>query len=130
MVSPTHLGTPADIIVPFPGSPDYSQSLKAFKSWSKACKSHSSLAPVIVQLCHTGRQSMRGAGRSLLTPNLAPSVVPVNAGNSLLAKGFSRIVWGTPREMTELDFDEVVEGFVQGARVAKECGFDGVQLHG
>lgn len=46
-----------------------------------------------------------------------------------MAKVFSRIVWGTPTAMKKKDLDDVVAGFVQGARVAKLAGFDGVQLH-
>lgn len=38
-------------------------------------------------------------------------------------------MWGTPREMDHKDLDDVVEGFVQGARLARDAGFEGVQLH-
>lgn len=31
--------------------------------------------------------------------------------------------------MEEKDIDEVVEGFVRGARLAKETGWDGVEIH-
>jgi 2,4-dienoyl-CoA reductase-like NADH-dependent reductase (Old Yellow Enzyme family) len=38
-------------------------------------------------------------------------------------------MWGTPKEMTESDIDDVVAGFVQGARIARDTGFEGVELH-
>lgn len=63
-------------------------------------------------------------GRSPSSPALAPSAVPLNVAGPL-----GRVLWGTPRAMTGRDLDEVVEGFVNGARVAKETGWDGVQLH-
>jgi len=34
-----------------------------------------------------------------------------------------------PRELTEKEIEETVEKFVQGARRAKEAGFDGVEVH-
>lgn len=37
---------------------------------------------------------------------------------------------GTPREMTMEDIDAAVTDWVRGARVAKEAGFSGCQLHG
>jgi len=39
-------------------------------------------------------------------------------------------VLGTPREATLEDIDAVVQDWVTGARVAKEAGFAGRQLHG
>lgn len=129
MVSPTHLGSPGDIVVPFPESKTFDRSVGIFKEWAVASHAGGSKAPVIMQLCHTGRQSMRGSGRPPLQPALAPSAVPLNAGNSLLAKAVSRVMWGTPKEMTESDIDDVVAGFVQGARIARDTGFEGVELH-
>lgn len=39
-------------------------------------------------------------------------------------------VLGTPREATLEDIDDVVAAWVHGARLAKEAGFAGCQLHG
>lgn len=50
-------------------------------------------------------------------------------GPNILGYAVGRLVWGTPEEMTATDFDEVVEQFVAGARLAKETGWDGVELH-
>lgn len=126
MVSPTHLGSPFDVVLPFPSSPSYDESLATFRVWAKAAHStRKPSAPVIMQLCHTGRQSTRGSGRPLTQPALAPSAVPLKMGNDLLGK----VLFGTPKAMTIQDIKEVIAAFVQGARVAKETGFDGIELH-
>ncbi|ORY92927.1 hypothetical protein BCR35DRAFT_274072 [Leucosporidium creatinivorum] len=131
MVSPTHLGSPVDVRVPFPSSPTYSSSLQAYKRWSSAShgSNPSTAPPSIIQLCHSGRQSLRCSGRPFFQPSKAPSAVCMRAGEGWVGKVIGEIVWGTPEAMTEEEIWEVVEGFVQGARVAKETGWEGVQIH-
>lgn len=132
-ISASHLGTPLDLVVPFAHAPTYEHSLAKFSAWATACHGDraSPQAPpspvVIMQLCHTGRQSMRGSGRGLLTPAMAPSAVGVTA-EGLVGKLACDVMFGTPKAMTGDDIDAVVEGFVQGARVAKQTGFDGIQV--
>ncbi|GAA6027366.1 hypothetical protein JCM8097_007799 [Rhodosporidiobolus ruineniae] len=140
MVSPDHLGTPFDITVPasFPPSERVS---KAFSAWANSCRSPSSSVTTpgrpdehptlkVLQLNHPGRQSLRFlCGRSPSAPSLAPSSVPLSAGAGPLGALLGRALWGTPREMSAQDVEEVVKGFVRGARLAKETGWDGVELH-
>jgi 2,4-dienoyl-CoA reductase-like NADH-dependent reductase (Old Yellow Enzyme family) len=38
-------------------------------------------------------------------------------------------LFGTPREMTEQDIKETLQNFIRTAKLAKECGFTGVQIH-
>lgn len=84
----------------------------------------------IMQLNHAGRQSMRiMTGRPFASPALAPSVVPMTAGKGYLGKMVGKLVWGSPKEMDQGDIDEVIEQFCRGARLAKETGYEGVQLH-
>lgn len=84
----------------------------------------------IMQLNHPGRQSMRiFTGRSLRSPALAPSVVPMTAGEGTIGKLAGKLVWGTPKELEEEDIDSVIRQFRKGAKLAKETGWDGVQLH-
>lgn len=128
MVSSTHLGTPADVIIPPPSasSESYAKSFTAFQSWSTASHTASPSSPlVIMQLCHTGRQSMRGSGRSIMTASKAPSAVGLNSGKGFLEKTIGKIVWGTPDAMTYKDIALVVDQFVRGARMAREAGFEG-----
>ncbi len=67
-----------------------------------------------MQLSHAGRQTKE---KICGGQPLAPSAVyePIYK------------VW--PREMSEAEIEEVIQAFVQGARRAREAGFDGVQLH-
>lgn len=54
-VSPTHLGSPSDVIVPFPGTKTFARSMEVFTKWAgKAHRLGGGGAPVIMQLCHTG----------------------------------------------------------------------------
>ena len=72
---------------------------------------------------------MRASGRSVFEPSKAPSAVGVKVGGGLSGKLLGQVMFGTPKEMTKDDIDEVVQSFVQGAKVAKEAGFEGAQLH-
>ena len=131
MVSSTHLGSPADIIAPSPSSSTYEQSLAAYRAWADASHGDSptSRPVVIMQLCHTGRQSPRGSGRSPFKAPLAPSAVPLDTGAGLLATAFGKVMWQAPEAMTVQDIQGVVGEFLSAARMVKETGFDGVQLH-
>ena len=69
-------------------------------------------ATAVLQICHPGRFSfVPGA--------LAPSPVPPFGMVDLM-----------PREMSEEDMAVVAEAFAESAQVAREAGFDGVELHG
>lgn len=61
---------------------------------------------------------------------LCPSSVPVKLGDSWLDKLALDKVLGTPKEMTLQDIDEVVDMWKRGTVVARDAGFDGIQLHG
>ncbi|GAA5935721.1 hypothetical protein JCM10213_003671 [Rhodosporidiobolus nylandii] len=139
-VSPAHLGSPLDLAVPS-SSPPPAETAAAFARWAASLRPSSSsntsrtAGPTprtlaIMQLNHPGRQSMRfGSGRPFSSPALAPSAVPLSAGNGMLGQVLGKALWGTPREMASEDIGEVVQGFVRGARLARETGWDGVELH-
>lgn len=69
---------------------------------------------------------MRLAGRPPWVPSLCPSATPLAPGAQ---PWLGRVAWGTPRAMDEADMAQVVSEFRNGARVAKEAGWDGVQVH-
>lgn len=60
---------------------------------------------------------------------ICASSVPVELGNTWLDKKAVAALLGTPREATHAEIDEVVEAFRVGAKVAREAGFNGVQVH-
>lgn len=76
---------------------------------------HAAGGKIAVQLVHAGGQTdSANAGRR----PLAPSAVQLEQ--------FPEV----PAELTAAEIREIVEDFGQGARRAKEWGFDAVQLHG
>ena len=133
-VSHTHLAVGRDVVVPHHISDD---SLRPFKQWADAIHGggHDSAASkgvlAVMQLSHAGRQSINFfGGRLLLQPPLAPSAIRVGAHYpEWLSFIMHRVSFRTPRPMSIADIDDVVEGFVRGAKLAHMSGFDGVQLH-
>ena len=70
---------------------------------------------IVLQIAHCGPQTLSSAtGEPLL---LAPSPVP---------NGFYKEM---PREVTEPEIFQIVEGFARAADRAKRAGYDGVQVH-
>ena len=91
---------------------DGSTDIKKTSELCNAAKSGGSL--VLAQLSHAGRQ----------TPELINSK-PLSISNLKLdLEGF-----GQPRMALEKDFLELVKKFSDSARIAKQCGFDGVEIH-
>jgi len=77
---------------------------------------HAAGAKVSVQLYHPGRATLPPYIGN--RPVVAPSPIPDP-------------IWRQePRELTIDDIQKLVEEFAQGARRAKEAGFDAVELHG
>ncbi|KAG5988464.1 hypothetical protein E4U54_004656 [Claviceps lovelessii] len=111
-----------------PGVPRQ-ELLERYRKWADAANGRRS--KTIVQLNHPGRQSLPGAGtHGLFAKTIAPSPVPVNLGDGFLAKAASRLVFGTPREMTAVDIDHVVTRFAEAAKLCHEVGFSGIEIHG
>lgn len=122
-----YLGSPADV------SPnenvDREKILASWKKWAKAASKNGT--PVIMQINHPGRQSPGGAGtRGYFEKPIAPSAIPLNIGNGILARLARAFVFGSPREMTLEDIQRVVSQFAETAKLAAEAGFAGVELHG
>lgn len=132
-VDPRHLGSPDDVVID-PSLP-IDSILPSFARWagsfaSSSPKKGEKKAPVLVQINHPGRQSPRGSGsRGLFAQTVAPSAVPINWGPGILSTLLSRIAFGTPRELTIPEIEEIVGRFAHSARVIAEAGFDGVEIH-
>jgi 2,4-dienoyl-CoA reductase-like NADH-dependent reductase (Old Yellow Enzyme family) len=50
-------------------------------------------------------------------------------GDGFLPRLLGSIIFGTPKEMTAADIDDVVQRFAQTAKLAADTGFSGVELH-
>lgn len=121
-----YLGTPEDHSI----NPEIPRQMHidSWKRWSSTTNKNST--PTIVQLNHPGRQSTPGAGtHGYFGKTVAPSSVAVRLGDNLLARIISAVVFGVPREMTKEDISKVVQQFADGARIAHESGFAGIQVH-
>ncbi|MDE8562485.1 NADPH dehydrogenase NamA [Anoxybacillus rupiensis] len=68
-------------------------------------------AKIGIQLAHAGRKAM------IEGEIIAPSALPFNEKMQ------------TPREMTKTDIEETIQAFQDGARRAKQAGFDVIEIH-
>ena len=96
------------------GEPSQQQA-QLFKRWAAAAKSGG--GKVIMQVSHAGRQ----------TPKLCN---PRPSAPSPIAVALPGGQFGEPRAMTEDEIQAVISGFGMAAKVARDTGFDGVQVHG
>ena len=92
---------------------DSDHMLPKLRSWADAGKKKGN--HIWVQISHGGRQTNRfNTGRPL-----APSEVQLKKIG----------LFGKPRSMSESDIQNVIQGFVKAAKLTKEAGFTGVQVH-
>ncbi|OAQ87410.1 NADH:flavin oxidoreductase/NADH oxidase [Purpureocillium lilacinum] len=104
------------------------KTLAAYRKLAETCKGKGT--PAILQLNHPGRQSpIRAGKRSYFEKTMAPSSVAMDFGSSLTQRTLASLIFGTPREMTVQDIEDVVQRFASAARLASQAGFDGVQIH-
>ena len=81
---------------------------------------------IALQLWHVGRVSHSDYHDGALP--VAPSAIP--AEGKAMKPDFSMVDFETPHALTVEEIGEVVEQFRHGARLAREAGFDGVEIHG
>lgn len=91
------------------------EQLTALRNWSKAAKEQGN--HVWMQLAHAGRQTHRFVNSTRKAP-------------SAIALSIPGIKFGTPIALTHDEIVDLVKRFADAAAVARETGFDGVQLHG
>ena len=89
------------------------KNLDLFRTWSKQGTTGGN--HLWVQLNHPGRQ----CPKMVSTETLSPSDVQL-----AMLGNFAR-----PRPMDQSDIEQVIERFITSARLVKEAGFTGVQIH-
>ena len=109
MIDPKGTAEPGNIVF------DKNSNMEILKNWANQGQQHG--AKVMVQLNHPGKQ----APKTIAKETVAPSAVPLGNG---LNKLFS-----TPRALTTSEVEELVQKFVTSAKITKEAGFSGVQIH-
>jgi len=110
MIDRTALGEPKNVVL------DGQSDLSAFKQWTAGGTENGT--HFWAQLNHPGKQSPF----ILSKQPVAPSAVALRGG---IEKGFN-----TPRALTENEILDLIKKFATAARLSKEVGFTGVQIHG
>jgi 2,4-dienoyl-CoA reductase-like NADH-dependent reductase (Old Yellow Enzyme family) len=111
MIDRTALGEPGNVVL------EEGTDLEPFRAWASVARA-SLPGQLWVQLNHPGKQSPIH-----LNPQpVAPSAIP-------LGHGLER-VFRPPRALTGEEIAALVARFAASARLVKEAGFAGVQIHG
>lgn len=92
---------------------DDENMLPKLKKWAAAGRKNGN--QIWVQISHAGRQSNKF---STLRP-LAPSEVQLKKLG----------LFGKPRAMSEIDIHNTIQGYIKAAKISKEAGFTGIQIH-
>ena len=106
---------PGNVAIDIRHPPSVDEAARArLRAWAAAGTAHG--AQLWMQLSHAGRQSPRYATRQ----PVGPSAVTLDLLGS----------YKTPRALEDAEIREIIERFGAAAKVAQECGFTGVQVHG
>ncbi|CAG5185032.1 uncharacterized protein ALTATR162_LOCUS11203 [Alternaria atra] len=125
MIDERWLGNALDVSIAPTTDP---KVIAQWRRYAEAC--HIEGTPAIVQLNHPGRQSPLGAGsKGLFEKNIAPSPIALQFEDNIWAKTAQKLLFGTPREMTIAEIEDVVTKHADAAKYLSEQGFDGVELH-
>ena len=111
MVDSRHLGETNNVVIE-KGIDNTSQ----LKDWSRArenSKSH-----IWVQLNHPGKQTPKFLTKKPVAPSAITLKPPLDQ------------MFNTPRELSEEEIFDIIDRFAYSAKVVKESGFTGVQIHG
>jgi len=110
MVDRLQLGEPKNVVL------DADSNLDKFKAWTKAGTLNNT--KLWAQLNHPGKQ----VPSFISNEPVAPSALPLEGS---LQKNFK-----CPRALNDDEIVLIIKQFATTARLAKECGFTGVQIHG
>ena len=110
MIDRTALGEPKNVVL------DEESDLEPFKRWATAGKKNNS--QIWTQLNHPGKQ----VPNFICDEPVSPSAIGLSGG---LEKGFNK-----PRALSEPEITEIISKFALSAKLAKQAGFSGVQIHG
>ena len=110
MIDRNALGEPKNVVL------DQKSDLEPFKRWAEAGSNNGS--HIWTQLNHPGKQ----IPSFLCKEPVSPSAISLSGG---LEKGFNK-----PRALTEDEINELINKFALSAKLSKEAGFTGVQIHG
>lgn len=90
------------------------EQIEKLKAFARAAQQHGS--KIFAQISHGGRQS-----NGMINMN------PVGPGNVRLE--LPQMFFGTPTALSVDEIQDIKHRFISAAKVCKECGFDGIQIH-
>jgi 2,4-dienoyl-CoA reductase-like NADH-dependent reductase (Old Yellow Enzyme family) len=111
MVDSNHLGESNNVVIE-----KGLDNLKDLRKWATA--SDKSDNHIWVQLNHPGKQSPKFINATPVGPSATPLISPLD-------KMFNK-----PRELAEEEIQDIINRFGYAAKVVRDCGFEGVQIHG
>lgn len=91
-------------------------NLELLKNWAKA--SEGSQAHIWIQLNHPGKQTPKFLTKVPVAPSALPLKPPLDR------------MFNTPRELSDAEIKDIIDRFGYAAKVVKDSGFQGVQIHG
>jgi len=110
MIDKRYLGEPYNVVL------EDERHLDLFKHWASSCEGTDTA--LWMQLNHPGKQ----IPRFLSQEPVAPSAIPLDPK--------MRALFATPRALSHEEILDIIFRFAQAARLAKNAGFHGVQIHG
>jgi 2,4-dienoyl-CoA reductase-like NADH-dependent reductase (Old Yellow Enzyme family) len=101
-------------------------NLEQVQSWKKVVESvHQAGGKIVAQLMHAGALSQ---GNRFTNERIAPSSVQPKGEQMEFYGG--KGAFPIPKEATIEDITDIIQGFTEAAKRAKDAGFDGVEIHG
>jgi 2,4-dienoyl-CoA reductase-like NADH-dependent reductase (Old Yellow Enzyme family) len=91
-------------------------NLSELKKWASASKDSSS--HIWIQLNHPGKQTPKFLTKEPVAPSAIKLAPPLDN------------MFNPPRELSHEEIEDIIKRFGYAAKVVKESGFDGVQIHG
>ncbi|MGH8492488.1 MAG: NADH:flavin oxidoreductase/NADH oxidase family protein [Moraxellaceae bacterium] len=110
MVDRRALGEPGNVVV------EDERDMELLTAWARGGTRNGT--QLWMQINHPGKQVMR----TLVADPVAPSAIPF--GKDMQA------FFATPRALTEVEIEDIIQRFGRTAAIAKKAGFSGVQIHG
>ena len=93
------------------------EQINLLKQYAKSGQKYNN-SKIFVQLGHAGRQS-----------TAMVNIESIGPSNIRITKAPKSMI-GDPKKMTLEDIKDAKNRFINAAKVCKQCGFDGVQIHG
>lgn len=103
----------------------------ALAGWKKVVDDvHAAGGLIMPQLWHMGVMRLDGTGHYKGAPSLRPSGIWGPDEKAMVPTDYLEKQLPVTRPMTESEIADVIAGYARSASYAKDCGFDGIAIHG